>query len=125
MRPCPETPNCVHTGLGHPAGTAPIHLVEDRAPEELMREVARVVAELPRTVVVSRSGDYVHAESTSRLFRFVDDLELRLTPDFELVVRSASRVGRSDLGVNGRRVESLREGLRAARLLRSGPDRTP
>jgi uncharacterized protein (DUF1499 family) len=71
-----------------------------------------------RVRVVTATDSYVHAEERSRLLRFVDDLELLLAEDGELLVRSASRVGNSDLGVNRRRVERLRRLLRDAGLLR-------
>ena len=62
----------------------------------------------------------MHAEIRSPLFGFVDDLELRIDPDRARVdVRSASRVGRSDLGANRRRVEVLRERLTRRGRLRS------
>lgn len=115
---CPESPNCVHTGLGHPQGTQPILLVEDVAEPALLERVHAVVEGMPRLVVVTRSGRYVHAEERSRLLRFVDDIELLLGDDRELIVRSASRLGNSDFGVNARRVERLRSDLAEAGLLR-------
>ena len=70
------------------------------------------VTALPRTEIVTRTEEYLHAESTSRVFRFVDDLEVYWAPGAsELVVRSESRVGRSDMGMNVARVERLREEL--------------
>lgn len=57
--------------------------------------------------IVSQSDIYLHATFTSQLFNFVDDLELYLKDD-TLHVRSASRVGHSDLGQNRKRVEKLR-----------------
>ena len=115
---CPETPNCVHTGLRHPEGTRPILLVEDIAETALLESVHAVVEGMPGLVVVTRSGRYLHAEARSRLLRFVDDVELLLGDDRELVVRSASRLGSSDFGVNARRVERLRSDLAEAGLLR-------
>ncbi len=82
-----------------------------------MADIRTVVESMPRTTVVEQRGAYLHAEARTLVFRFVDDLELLLTDD-ELVVRSASRVGRSDLGVNARRVEALRERLEEAGLVR-------
>ncbi len=112
---CPATPNCVHTGNGHPDGMMPIHLrAED---ESSWGDVRAVVEAMPRLTVVSVSGRYMHAQERSRLFGFVDDMELLLVEDGELVVRSASRLGRSDLGVNARRVERLRVALSEAGLL--------
>ena len=58
------------------------------------------------------TDDYLHAECRSALFGFVDDLELHLrASDGIIAVRSASRLGYGDLGVNRRRVESLRSAL--------------
>ncbi|MEZ5584986.1 MAG: DUF1499 domain-containing protein [Candidatus Competibacteraceae bacterium] len=69
---------------------------------------------LPRTTVVSVTEDHLHAECKSLIFRFVDDLEFHLRPnERRIAVRSASRLGYSDLGANRRRVEQVREALRA------------
>ena len=118
LRPCPETPNCVHTGQRHPPGTEPIHLRLDIGRTELLDALQEVVESMPRTTLVRRADGYLHAEERSRVFRFVDDVELLVTEERELVVRSASRVGRGDLGVNGRRVGRLRAALAEAGLLR-------
>ena len=86
---------------------------ELRGPPAKAWQAARdAVAALPRTQIVSDTGSYLHAEWTSETFGFVDDLELQLQPDrSQIAVRSASRIGYSDLGVNRRRVEQLREAL--------------
>jgi len=128
LPPCPASDNCVHTGDGVPEGTEPLLLTSDwasRPGPALAEAVADAVRELDRTEVIrTRTGGgtdgrdeaggalFLHAEATSRIFRFVDDLEVfRAHGSDELVVRSASRVGRSDLGVNARRVEDLRAHL--------------
>jgi len=81
--------------------------------------VREAVAALPRTRIVDEAPGYLRAECRSRLFRFVDDLELELRAgERRVAVRSASRVGRSDLGVNRRRVEALRAALRERALAR-------
>lgn len=112
LLPCPSSPNCVSSEAddsGH--AVDPMRLLV--GPEQAWEALGRVVAGMPRTVVVERSGDYLHAEVTSRLFRFVDDLEFVLQSDKGTIgVRSASRVGYSDLGVNRRRVEEIRRRLR-------------
>jgi uncharacterized protein (DUF1499 family) len=72
------------------------------------------VKEIPRTEIASQTDTYLHVECRSLVFRFVDDLELELRPgDGIIAVRSASRKGHSDFGVNRRRVEDLRERLRS------------
>jgi len=67
---------------------------------------------VPRTEVIEDTGDYIHTESTSRIFKFVDDAEFYLPKGENVIqVRSASRVGESDLGVNRRRIEQIRLAL--------------
>jgi uncharacterized protein (DUF1499 family) len=115
LRPCPGTPNCVRSAdRPGEAGPPPIPYVGSRAETE--RAVLAAVGALPGARVAEQRGDYVRAECRSRVFRFVDDLEL-LFDDAARVVRfrSASRVGRSDLGVNGRRVAALAAAVAAAR----------
>jgi uncharacterized protein (DUF1499 family) len=115
LAPCPPTPNCVHTGDRYPADVVPLTLApvwRGASTDDLWPLVEEAVRGLPRTEITGVEAGYLHAESTSRIFRFVDDLELfhdRVMG--ELVVRSASRMGRSDLGVNRDRVEALREAL--------------
>ena len=112
LRPCEEVPNCVHTGQGHPEEYPPFVLTDpwrEADPDDVWRELVSAVEALPRTRVVTHQGAYLHAESRTRILRFVDDLELYWEPgDAEVVVRSESRVGRNDFGVNLRRVETLR-----------------
>jgi uncharacterized protein (DUF1499 family) len=109
LAPCPDSPNCV-SSLDDRAdhGVEPIQLAGDVATNwEMLRGA---VEELPGTVVVIQDDHYLHAESTSSLMRYVDDLELLLDPATGRVdVRSASRVGYGDMGVNSARVELLRE----------------
>ena len=78
--------------------------------------VHAAVAGLARTKIITQTDDYLHAECSSAVFGFVDDLELHLRPAQNLIaVRSAARLGHSDFGVNRKRVESLRSLLTAAR----------
>jgi uncharacterized protein (DUF1499 family) len=75
--------------------------------------VQKTVGSMPRTKIVSSDNHDIHAECRSMIFRFVDDLMLHLIPSNGIIhIRSASRTGYSDLGVNRRRVESLRKKLR-------------
>ena len=88
-------------------------------PEEGWRAVRTAVEGLPRTKIISSTDDYFHAECSSAVFGFVDDLELHLRLREKLIaVRSAARLGYSDLGVNRRRVESLRAALRERGVIR-------
>jgi uncharacterized protein (DUF1499 family) len=112
MADCPDRPNCV-SSEAQDANHAidPFRIKGDSA--EGWHAIARVVSNLPRSTLVKETERYLHAECKSRLFGFIDDLELHLNPTTGVVaVRSASQVGYSDLGVNRRRVEALRQALK-------------
>ena len=77
-------------------------------PQTGFETLAEAAADLPRSVVVERDDGYLHAQVSSALFGFVDDLELlRLKEGQEVQARSISRLGDSDLGVNARRLMEL------------------
>ncbi len=77
--------------------------------EQAWSAVHGVLSTLPGVHIVTDSADYLHAECESTVFGFVDDVELHLrSVEGVIAVRSASRLGYSDLGVNRRRVERLR-----------------
>ncbi len=77
--------------------------------------LSRVIAATPRATVTETRPDYLRAEFRSRVFRFVDDVEFLVDEHSRVIhVRSASRVGYSDLGVNRKRIESLRAAYSAA-----------
>ena len=113
MAPCPSSPNCVWSGADASDtqhAIAPLAFEGD--PEAAWHAARAAVMDLPRTRVVVHEPGYLAAECRSALFRFVDDLELRLDPEKrQIEVRSASRTGYGDMGVNRRRVESLRASL--------------
>lgn len=105
---CPATPNCVCS-----QDDRPDHAIEPLtftdSPAAAWQRLEAAVAALPRTRIVERTDGYLHAEATSLLFRFVDDVEFLLDAEAKRIhVRSASRAGHSDLGVNRRRVEAIR-----------------
>jgi uncharacterized protein (DUF1499 family) len=111
LAPCPSSPNCVSSDASEGAHHVPPFTLAG-PPDEVWGAVQEVLSELPRTRIVKATSDYLHAECRSALFRFVDDLELQLRPAQGVIaVRSASRLGYSDLGVNRRRVEALRAAL--------------
>lgn len=69
--------------------------------------------------MIEADEHYLHFEFTSRIFRFVDDFELLLNEEQKIIhIRSASRVGYSDLGVNRKRVEKIRLMLQQAHLIK-------
>lgn len=108
ITPCPAAQNCVSSH-----STDDLHRVDPLrfagSPGTAFEKLRNLVEALPRTRIVTAEETYLHAECASRFLRFVDDLELLLDPQAGLIhVRSASRTGYSDLGVNRRRVETLR-----------------
>lgn len=105
---CPDTPNCV-CSFAHD----PQHEIQPLRftgfADEAMAKLKRVLQAMPGARIVTTTDRYLHAEFTSRLFRFVDDVEFLIDPAQNVIhVRSASRAGKSDLGVNRARVESIR-----------------
>lgn len=106
---CPRTPNCVGSSAGDAAHRIePLHFTG--CADAAFARLRRFVAESPGAAIITADDRYLHAEFTSRLFRFVDDVEFLVDADAGVIhVRSASRVGKSDLGVNRARVEALRE----------------
>jgi uncharacterized protein (DUF1499 family) len=123
LRTCPGSPNCVSSDArDDDHRVEPIAIVG--APDAAFARARQVVADWPRTELVRDEAGYLHAECKSRLLRFVDDLELSLRADRgEIAVRSASRLGYSDLGVNRDRIERLRDELVAAGVAAPAPPR--
>ena len=65
-----------------------------------------------RAKIVKSEADYFYAQYTTPLMKFVDDVEFWYDPVAQVVqVRSASRIGQSDLGVNRKRIEAVRAAL--------------
>ena len=111
LAPCPSSPNCVSSDARDSSHKV-LPLQFDVPPTEAWRVARELVSELPRTRIVNETSGYLHAECRSALFGFVDDLELHLRlSEGVIAVRSASRLGYSDFGVNRRRVEILRASL--------------
>ena len=80
--------------------------------EQPFKEIKEIIENTPRTEIVELDGDYLHAEVTSKWMKYVDDLEISFVPESsKMQVRSESRVGESDLGVNKKRVDLLKSKL--------------
>lgn len=109
LRPCSRKPNCVSSQATDRAHqTRPLPYTGTR--EATQAKLAAILDATPRLSWVTREERYWHLTAVSRLFRFTDDLELLFDDEAKVVhVRSASRVGHSDLGVNRARVRALRE----------------
>ena len=111
--PCKPSPNCVSSQAD---AADREHYIAPIAFRGTMADVRKAVESMQRSTVISASGNYLYAEYRTRLLRYVDDLELFYDERAGLVhVRSASRLGRRDFGVNRKRVEALRSILLAKR----------
>jgi len=116
LAPCPATPNCVNsdtpsTDTEH--AIAPLAYSGDAGAAQV--RLRQVIEALPRTKIVTDEGNYLHAEFTSQVFRFVDDVEFIVDDATNTIhFRSASRVGSSDMGVNRKRMEDIRAKFQAA-----------
>jgi uncharacterized protein (DUF1499 family) len=117
IRGCPKSPNCVSSeAKDEPHAIEPARLKGD--PNVSWPPIRDEIASIPGWVVVTATDNYIHVECKSRIFRFVDDLELHFNSSNGIVsIRSASRIGYSDFGANRRRVERLRSELRAKQLI--------
>jgi len=101
LAPCPSPAHCARADW----------LVAD--PQAALAALQPVLAAMPRTAVLEQTAGYLHATASSALFGFVDDVELYAdTAHGLLQARSVSRLGDSDLGVNGRRLAALQQSLR-------------
>ena len=108
---CPKSPNCVSSQT-EPADT--VHYIEaltyTSTPQEALTKLKAVIESLPRTTIITETDNYLYAEFKSALMGYVDDVEFYIDRDTQKIhVRSASRLGQSDLGVNRKRIETIRE----------------
>ncbi|NEQ29597.1 MAG: DUF1499 domain-containing protein [Leptolyngbya sp. SIO4C5] len=109
---CPDSPNCVNSqATDSEHSIAPLRYDSaSSTPSEAIARLKSIIQAMDRTKIVKESSDYLYAEFTSQLMGFVDDVEF-FAPAGESVVhvRSASRLGKSDLGVNRKRIEAIRQ----------------
>jgi uncharacterized protein (DUF1499 family) len=106
LQPCPKRPSCVcccHDEKVHYIAPLPF------SSEETLDQIQGYLCKHYITQVVQRTPDYLHVVITTPVLRFKDDVEFAVDRERDVVrVRSASRVGYSDVGVNRARIEALR-----------------
>lgn len=108
--PCPPRPSCVFSDSdAERHAIAPLRVRGEA--DAAWQKLAMALLEMPGMEEMRAEGDYLHAVFVSPTMRYRDDLELKLRADGEIAVRSASRFGYRDFGVNRERVESLRQRL--------------
>lgn len=106
--PCPSWSNCVSSqsvDREHAVEPLPFPGTVTGAHEALRN----IILSMKRCQIITDTDSYIHAEFTSAVFRFVDDTEFWFDKNAKVIhVRSASRIGHSDRGVNRKRVEEIR-----------------
>jgi uncharacterized protein (DUF1499 family) len=108
---CPKSPNCVlSTATDQEHQIEPIRFTGTA--EAAMRRLGQVISGVAGMRIVEQTPTYIRAEAETPILRFVDDVQFLLDEQAGVIqVRSASRIGYSDLGVNRRRIELIRARL--------------
>ena len=107
LAPCPTSPNCVNSEFPIDNSHFITPLTLSIGQTEAMIKVNEVISQQGGDITVSEDN-YLAATFRSDLFGFIDDLEIRIDPEQKQVhLRSAARVGHSDLGVNKERAHHL------------------
>lgn len=111
---CPDRPNCVSSLSDDPKQyIAP--LTYEGSPSEAAARLLSVLEQMEGAEIVSRTDTMIHAEFASTVFGFVDDVTFRFdAADRRIDLRSASRVGYTDFGVNRRRIAEIRNRFQTA-----------
>ena len=105
--PCPDKPNCVSSKSS--LGIHKIAPLTYKGNSKDAREILLdIINSMPRTQISIDNNNFIHAEFTSKIFRFVDDVEFYFESPGTIHFRSASRIGHSDMGVNRNRMEEIR-----------------
>lgn len=105
---CPSSPNCV-SSLSEDVTHQIEPLAYSSAPEQALEQLTQILEMMDNAKIITAESDYIYAEFTSSLMGFVDDVEFYLDQSNQVIqVRSASRLGDSDLGVNRKRIEMIR-----------------
>jgi uncharacterized protein (DUF1499 family) len=121
LKPPAKTPNSVTSQAslhaGHPqlayASIEPIKFTGDA--DSAMKKLADLLQKQERTVVISRDSNYIYAQCSTALMKYTDDVEFMMDKAAGVIhVRSSSRVGRKDFGVNRARIEAIRAQFNAA-----------
>ena len=114
LKAAPTSPNAVSSqATGDYQQIAP--LAYKGSPEQAMKALKAIVESMPNTRIVEMKPDYLYAEYTSALLGFVDDVEFYFPRGGNIIhLRSASRLGHSDFGVNRKRIETIRARLAQA-----------
>jgi uncharacterized protein (DUF1499 family) len=111
LRPCPDKPNCIQTYAPMDKSHFQKPLTVKANNEETKQAISAAIVETGGHIISEKSlrpnGIYLHAEYESDWLKFVDDVEVLIKND-AIHIRSASRLGHSDMGVNAERFEKIK-----------------
>ena len=105
--PCPDKPNCI-SSKSSPSLHKIAPLTYKGNSQDAREKLLRIINKMPRTQISMSKDNLIHVEFTSKIFRFVDDVEFYFENTRTIHFRSASRIGHSDMGVNRKRMEKIR-----------------
>lgn len=111
LKACPDSPNCVSSrSTDEEHGIDP--LAWESSPSEAVAKLKEIILAMDRTSIITETDNYLHAEFKSAIWGYVDDVEFQIDGENKIIhVRSASRVGYGDFGVNRERIETIRAKL--------------
>ena len=116
LMPCPSSPNCVSTQAKDKEHFVNPIMVESTS-LQIKERILKILSELNQSKVITTKENYIRAEFTSKIFGFVDDVEFYFphtkSKKTTIHIRSASRIGYSDLGANKKRIEEIRTKFKA------------
>ena len=123
LAPCPNSPNCVCSDEPNESnqyiapivskGREPINgeaLSSEEGGQKLLAAIARYLENHDEFKIIERTDHSLKVEATTSILRFVDDIDMQVRGE-RIYVRSASRLGYSDLGKNRRRIEKMRTAM--------------
>jgi uncharacterized protein (DUF1499 family) len=114
---CPKSPNCVSSQAADKDHFIAPFKISGKT-EDAWAALKKALIGQSRTLITHQTENTLHAQATSLVFRFVDDIDVILDINAKLIhVRSASRTGYSDFGVNRKRIEALRSQLQQAHVI--------
>ncbi|MCB0326805.1 MAG: DUF1499 domain-containing protein [Bdellovibrionales bacterium] len=109
---CPNSPNCVSTSELSTSKKYVRPLPFSHSAFALKDIIRSYFRDQTAYTKVHEGEFYFHYEFRSKIFKFVDDVELLISPEDQIIhIRSASRVGYWDLGANRRRVSHIRKDI--------------
>lgn len=116
-QPCGDSPRCVSTQDSREEFKLASFTL---TPNTNINQIEQIALTLPNAEIAAKEGNYLRVEYTSSVFRYVDDMELRIEGD-QLLVRSEARIGYYDFDVNRERVEAFRLKLIESGLVEANP----